>query len=147
VTKVLIIYHTFTGNTERMARAVAEGAKEVEDTEVILKKAAQAALEDFASADAVAFGSPNTFGDMTGALSDFFDRAWSIHEQVAGKPAVAFTSENPGQTGALKDIERFFNYYRLKKISDGVISARAPGDAEIKACKNLGRRLAEVARK
>lgn len=142
-----MVYHTFTGNTEKMARAVAEGAKQVQGVDVILKKAAEVTLEDFVSSDAVAFGSPNTFGDMAGALSDFFDRTWSVHGQVAGRPAVAFTSENPGETGALRDIERFFNYYGLKKVSEGVVSAGALGTVKSEECKKLGRKLAEAARK
>ncbi|MDD5168912.1 MAG: flavodoxin domain-containing protein, partial [Syntrophales bacterium] len=42
--KILIIYHTQTGNTERMARAVAEGAQAIEETEVVLKRAGEATL-------------------------------------------------------------------------------------------------------
>ena len=41
MTKVLIIYHSQTGNTEKMAKAIAEGAKRVSGTKVIFKKAAE----------------------------------------------------------------------------------------------------------
>jgi flavodoxin len=46
MTKILIVYHSQTGNTEKMAEAVAEGARSIEGVEVILKKAVDAALED-----------------------------------------------------------------------------------------------------
>ena len=36
--KILIVYHSQTGNTEKMAHAVAEGAHGIEGVEVILKK-------------------------------------------------------------------------------------------------------------
>lgn len=144
MSRVLVIFHTFSGNTEKMARAVAEGAKEIKGTDVVLKKAGDTDPQDLAAADAVAFGAPNTFGGAAGALKDFFDRAWTVHEQVAGKPAVAFSSENPGETGALKEIEKFFTFFGLNKISDGVVAANAPGTEELEKCKNIGQNLAKA---
>jgi NAD(P)H dehydrogenase (quinone) len=44
--RVLIVYHTLSGNTEKMAQASAEGAKSVQGTEVVIKKAFEATLED-----------------------------------------------------------------------------------------------------
>ena len=146
LTQVLVAYHSFTGNTKMMATAVAEGVGEVQGVKVIIKKISDVSLEDFASADAVAFGAPNTFRGMAGALREFFDRAWSVHEKVEGKPAAAFSSENAGETGALKEIEKFLGYFKLREISDGVVSALAPGAKEVEACKKLGKSLAEAAK-
>lgn len=109
-----------------MVETVPEGAKLVEGVEVILKKMAQVSLEDFASADAIAFEVPNTFGSIAGALREFFDRVWKVRDRVAGKPVVAFTSENAGVRKVLEDIERFFGYYRLKKVTDGIIAEKTP---------------------
>lgn len=145
--KILIGYHTFTGNTEKMAKAVAEGARAVTGIEVVLKKVTQLNAEDFVSADAVALGAPNTFGGMAGAMREFFDRAWEVRDEVAGKPAVAFTSENPGETKALREIERFFDYYKLRKIAEGIVSAKEPGEREIDACRKLGKSLAQSVKK
>jgi len=50
--KVLILYDTRTGNTGRMARAVADGAKPVQGVEVVLKRVAEGGGE-LAGADAV----------------------------------------------------------------------------------------------
>ena len=44
--KILIVYHSQTGNTERMAKAVAEGAAAIEGAEVVLKRAGEATLQD-----------------------------------------------------------------------------------------------------
>jgi len=40
--KILIIYDSRSGNTEKMATAVAEGAKQIKATEVFIKLAKQA---------------------------------------------------------------------------------------------------------
>ena len=45
MSKVVILYDTRTGNTGRMARAVAEGAKSVEGVEVVLKRVGEAGEE------------------------------------------------------------------------------------------------------
>ena len=60
--KILIIYHSQTGNTEKMANAVAVGAKSIDGVEVILRKAGDATLEDLLTADGFALGTPENFG-------------------------------------------------------------------------------------
>ena len=67
---VLIIYYSRTGNTEAMARAVAEGNK-IEGVEVVLKRVDYATIFDVFLADAVAFGSPCHFSYMAGAFCLF----------------------------------------------------------------------------
>ena len=37
-----------------------------------MKRVSDVTLDEFAAADAVAFGAPNTFGSMAGALREFF---------------------------------------------------------------------------
>jgi multimeric flavodoxin WrbA len=143
--RVLVIYQSFSGNTQKMAEAVAAGAREVRGVEVVLKRASEAGSEDLGSASAVAFGAPNTFGGMSGALRDFFDRAWGAHEAVAGRPAVAFSSENADVTAARQEIEKFFTFYKLKKLSEGVTAVQSPGPKELEACQALGRELAKAA--
>lgn len=46
MTRILVVYHSQTGRTEKMAKAVAAGAKAIERTEVGLKKAGEATLDD-----------------------------------------------------------------------------------------------------
>ncbi len=61
---VLVTYHSATGNTEKMAQGVAEGAKAVPGTSVVLKRVGEVAGNDLLSADAVIVGSPVYFGNM-----------------------------------------------------------------------------------
>ena len=81
--KILIVYHSQTGNTQKMAHAVAEGARGIEGVDVILKKAADATLEDLLTSDGFALGTPENFGYMSGMVKDFFDRTfYGAHEKV-----------------------------------------------------------------
>lgn len=142
--KILVMYHTFSGNTEQMANAIAEGARGVGGAEVDVKMVSDVTLDEFAAADAVAFGAPNTFGGMAGALREFFDRAWSARESAEGKPVAVFSSENEGQTKALEDIERFVGFYKMNPVSEGVMAVKAPDESEKQACLELGRSLAQA---
>jgi flavodoxin len=54
--RVLIVYHTLSGNTEKMAKAFEEGAQSVQGTEAVIKKAFDATLEDLLGCDAIALG-------------------------------------------------------------------------------------------
>ena len=130
-----------------MAKSVAEGVRSVQGAEVTLKKAAETDPEEFVQADAVAFGAPNTFGGMAGVLQEFFERAWAVHEKTSGKPAVAFTCEMPDETGALKEIEKFFSFYGLQAASKGIAAPGDAGEKELAECKKLGQRLGEASKK
>src|SRR5689334_12573374 len=62
--KVLVVYHSVTGNTEKMARGVTEGAKAVSGTDVNLKKVADVTADDLLACDALIVGSPVYFANM-----------------------------------------------------------------------------------
>jgi NAD(P)H dehydrogenase (quinone) len=145
MSKILVAYHTFSGNTEQMAKAIAEGAQEAEGVEISLKKISDVTLEEFSSADAVAFGAPNTFGGMAGALREFFDRAWSVRESAADKPVAVFSSENEGVKQALEEIAKFVGvFYGMNLVSEGVVAVQTPDIEERKACVELGQKLAKA---
>ena len=50
--RVLIVYHSLSGNTKKMADAVAAGAKEVAGTEVTVKTGLEATIDDLRTTSA-----------------------------------------------------------------------------------------------
>src|SRR5687767_12911621 len=78
---VLIVYHSATGNTEKMAQGVADGARTVTGASVAVKRVADVAVNDLLSSDAVIVGSPVYFGSMSGEVKAFFDN-WSLKFDV-----------------------------------------------------------------
>ena len=143
--KILILYHSQTGNTEKMARAVAEGARSIEGTDVVLKKAAVATAEDLFNADGIAIGTPENFGYMSGMMKDFFDRTYEPAqrqvERVFRKPYVVFISAGNDGSGALTSIERIALGYKFKKVFDPVISLNKPTQDILDQCRELGQVL------
>ncbi|MCS7202364.1 MAG: NAD(P)H-dependent oxidoreductase [Dictyoglomus sp.] len=91
--RVLIIYDSFTGNTKKMAEEVAEGIKEVEGVDVVVKHVDDAVPEDLLNCDGIIVGSPAYCGTLTWKLKKFFDEsvkvAWG---KVKGKIGTAFSS-------------------------------------------------------
>ena len=73
---LLIVYHSQTGNTEKLARAASQGACQVPETYTRLIRAFDATLQDLVTCHGVLFGTPENLGYMSGAIKDFFDRTF-----------------------------------------------------------------------
>jgi NAD(P)H dehydrogenase (quinone) len=116
--KVLIVYYSTYGHVHTMAEAMAEGVKEIDGAEAVLRRVpetlpddvlekmgaadAQKSLahvpictvEELAEADAVIFGTPTRFGNMCGQMRQFLDATGQLWSQGAlvGKVGSVFTS-------------------------------------------------------
>jgi multimeric flavodoxin WrbA len=145
LSRILIIYHSQTGNTEKMAREVAKGVLTVENSIVTLKRADEAGLQDLLECDGLALGSPEYFGYMSGLLKDFFDRTYEAargRREIFKKPYAAFISAGNDGTGALSSIERICLGYPLKKVYGAVVARGGVGREELAGCELLGATLA-----
>src|SRR5215468_655717 len=124
--KVLVVFYSRNSSTEKMAQAVAEGAKEA-GAEVRLRRArdivgpdvmakapgwmensrrmdavyAAPTLEDADWADGIAFGTPTRFGAVSAELKAYIDSLGSLWFQgkLNGKAAGAFTSTSTPHGG------------------------------------------------
>jgi NAD(P)H dehydrogenase (quinone) len=72
--RILIAYHSRTGNTEKMAYAVREGAASVAGVEVVLRKVAEVTAEDIVKADGIVLGTPVEWGNLSAEAKRFLDR-------------------------------------------------------------------------
>ena len=72
--KVLIVYYTKYGNTERVAKLIAEGINSAEGNEVIVKNVKDVNLKEEASYDLILIGSPNHFGKHVGSVKKFINK-------------------------------------------------------------------------
>jgi NAD(P)H dehydrogenase (quinone) len=79
--KIVIMYHSKTGNTEMMAKSVAEGAKEVVGAEVeLLKVGRPFSISILNEADAIILGSPSYYGGLTPELRTVLESVKSLKE-------------------------------------------------------------------
>jgi len=75
--KVLITYHSLSGNTEKMAQGVAEGARSTAGATVVVKPVSMVTANDLFSTDALIVGSPVYWSNMAGEVKTFFDN-WQL---------------------------------------------------------------------
>lgn len=99
--KVLVLYYSMYGHIETMAHAVAEGASKVNGAEVTIKRVPEtmqaeifakaggktqnapvATPQELADYDAIIFGTPTRFGNMSGQMRTFW-----IRQVDCGRPA------------------------------------------------------------
>ena len=144
--KILIVYHTQSGNTKAAAEAMAQGAEEVDGTEVIIKEALQATTEDLLSCDAIAVGTPDYFSYMAGGLKDFFDRTfYPTQGSVTNKPCGIFVTHGGG-CKAVESVKKICNTFKFKLIGSPILVKGHPDTAATAELKNLGKLLAEAAK-
>ena len=90
--KVLVTYYSRSGNTEKMARMIADGLT-TKDVAVDLKKVEEVDIDSLPSYDGFIVGSPNYFGTMAWPVKKFVDESVKYFKKLDGKAAAAFTSE------------------------------------------------------
>ena len=151
--KILVVYDSKTGNTQKMAFAVAEGVKKVGGIEVEVKKVDQTKLEDLEEANGIIIGSPTYYGDMSANIKNLIDRSVDIHEKLEGKIGAAFTSSGGIACGAettlLSIIQALLIHGmiiqgRAKNQHYGVAAVGSPTKDEIQSCHELGERTAHL---
>ena len=142
---ILIIFHSQTGNTQKMAEHVAKGANSIENVNVILKRAAETTLQDLLECDGLAIGSPECFGYMAGMIKDFFDRTYNEareRREIFKKPYVVFISAGNDGRGALSGIERICIGYQFKKVYEPVVARGKITEEILLKCEELGQTIA-----
>ena len=138
---VLIVFHSQTGRTRRLAQAVESGVLSAQSEGVQLRSlwAQEAGSQDLLWADAVLLGSPENFGYMSGAMKDFFDRTfYAVEGQVQSLPYAVFISAGNDGTGALRSITRIVRGFPWREIQDAIIVKGEVQPRDIAQCEELG---------
>jgi len=154
--RVLVVYDSVTGNTEKMAHAVAQGVERVRDTEVSVKKVDQVKLEDLVRADGLIFGSPTYYGGMSGKLKTLIDESEKVHGKLKGKVGAAFTSSGGTASGAETTLLSIVHAMlvhgmivqgRADDKHFGAAAVESPKAKDLESCRELGKRVAQLANK
>lgn len=142
--KVLIIYHSQSGNTEAAAQAVAEGVRSVEGAEPVLKRAPEASADDLNSCDAVCVGTPDYFSYMAGLIKDFFDRTfYPTQGQVANKVCGVFVTHGGGGR-ASESVENICRSFGFKQVTSTVLVKGKADEAAEAKLRELGSTLSKA---
>jgi len=144
--KLLIVYHSQSGNTKAAAEIVSEAAGGVSDTDVTLKEALEADTEDLLSCDAIAVGSPDYFSYMAGGVKDFFDRTfYPTQGSVTNKPCGIFVTHGGGGR-AVESVKGICGSFRFHVIAPPVMVVNSPDEEATAKLRELGQQLADAAK-
>jgi len=194
--KVLVLYYSSYGHIEQMANAVAEGARST-GAQVDVKRVPEPVPEDLARQsgfkldqpapvatveelpgyDAIIFGTPTRYGNMTAQMKSFIDRTGSLWASGAlvGKVASVFTSSNTQHGGQESTILTFhpvlmhlgfiivglpYAFQGQMGVEEvmgnspygastiaGTDGSRQPSKVELEGARYQGRHVAEIAAK
>lgn len=196
MSNILVLYHSMWGHVEQMAEAEAEGARSVAGVNVTLKRVpesldaekqaalhvkAQAAPEadphELGEYDAILFGTPTRFGNMSGQMRNFLDRTGELWQKGAlvGKVGSVFVStatQHGGQESTILSFHPFLFHQgmivvgvpyscpelsNMEEISGGTPygastlaksdGSRMPSANELAIARFQGRHVAEISKK
>jgi len=144
VKRLLIVYFSQTGHTEAMATVIGEGARSVEEVEVLIKSADGTSNEDLLAADGIALGSPTWFRLPAWPIKRVVDDSIAVYRQLAGRVGGAFTSTGTFVDGAtcLRALKDALEEHRIRIVGKGVLAIGAPDEEELGCCRAYGRDLA-----
>ena len=196
MTRVLVLYYSSYGHTETMAGAVAEGAREA-GAEVTIKRVPElvpddvarksgfkldqsapiATVDELPDYDAIIFGVPTRFGNMSSQMKNFLDQAGGLWAsgKLVGKVGAAFTStatQHGGQESTILSTHTvllhlgfiivglpysFAGQMGVKEVTGGSPygastitdsdGSRQPSDNELAGARFQGRHVAQIAAK
>jgi NAD(P)H dehydrogenase (quinone) len=155
MTTILISYYSKSGNTEEMAKVVAEGAGST-GVKVIRKRVERTTLRDLLKADGIILGSPNYYGTMAAEMKAFIDRSVKYHGKLEGKVGAAFASGGGlggGVETTVLDLTKSLLIHGMIIQGDpwgshyGTVSIGKPNASAKKECKKLGEKVATLVKR
>lgn len=134
--KTAVIYWSATGNTEAMAKAIAEAA----NAELYTVADFSGNVEDY---DALAFGCP-AMGAEVLEETEFEPFFTAAEGKLAGKKVALFGSYGWGDGEWMREWESRCKAQGIALVNDaGLIANEMPDDAALAQCRELGKALAE----
>lgn len=167
---VLVAYYSSTGNTEQMARGVAEGIGRVPGVKATVKQVGEVTRQDLEAADGIILGSPTYYANIPGKVKVALDDwSWKMKVDLTDKIGGAF-STGGGQVGGKEHVvESLLLFmlsnrmivagplYRNEKTSSvwgepGSSAMTGPldpgvGEGELDSARRLGERIAGLVKK
>jgi NAD(P)H dehydrogenase (quinone) len=144
MSKILVLYYSTYGHVERMAEAIAEGARSVPGAQVDVKRVPElmppevakaagvkldqaapiAQVEELPNYDAIIFGTPTRFGNMASQMRNFLDQTGGLWMQGAlvGKVGSAFCSTATQHGGQ----ETTLTSFHTTLLHQGMVIVGAP---------------------
>ena len=141
--ELLIVYHSQSGSTARLAREVFEGASTEPQCRTRLLPALEAGVPDVRRAQGVVFCTPENFGYISGGMKDFLDRTFYALQggQQSWSCAILVSAGNDG-SGALRQMQRILRGYPMREVSEALLIRGVPDEDALLRARETGAALA-----
>ncbi len=139
--KILVFYYSRTGNTEKMAKAVTEGANAIQGMEIELNY--HVMPETLSNFDAIIVGAPTYHHDMTVGMKNLFEEAAAKGVNLNGKIGSAFGSYGWSGEAPRLVLEIMKNKFEMQLIEPPLLIKYTPDQTGLEKCREFGKRIAE----
>lgn len=134
---LLIVYHSQSGSSARLARAAWRGAST--ETAVVVRRVWDAGLADLEEADGLLLVMAENSGAISGGMKDFLDRTFypAIDHGLVLPYALLVSAGNDGRS-AVQQASRIMSGYPFPAAAEPVILRGEVTDAHLQASEELG---------
>lgn len=138
---VVIVYHSLTGNTQAMAEAIMDGAKEA-GASVKLLPVTEASTAQALEGDVLVLGCP-AMGDEVLEEADFEPFFTALEPSLKGRKLALFGSYGWGDGAWMRDwVPRCVSDGAVLYDDQGLICQEMPDAPALVACQELGKGVA-----
>ncbi len=138
--KVLVLYYSRSGNTEKMAKAIVQGAQTVPGVEVHLEFHIEP--QELVGYDAIIVGAPTYRKEIPVDFKNLFEEAAKQGVILKGKIGAVFGSY--GWSGeATKQVLEIMRKFEMQVTEPSIDAKYIPNQAELEKCRSLGKRVSE----
>jgi multimeric flavodoxin WrbA len=142
---LLVVYQSRSGGTQAMTDAFVAGATDdaIDDVQVRVMRATDAGPDDVQWSNAIALGTPENFGYMSGLMKDFLERVYyECLDKTAGLPYVLYVKASTDGQGAVSSVERIVAGLRWKAVQPAFVVVGDLRADDLERCTELGMTLA-----
>ena len=143
--KVLILYYSGSGNTKKMAKAIAEAMKS-SVINVAVEDVGKFDISSLPKYEAIVLGSPTYFSNVAWQIKKAIDES-IVHYgsgKLKGKVAGIFTSAGTSRDGkdCLRMLEVALGFHHGMKVVQSILRVDGESDKEVeKKCQEYGKKL------
>lgn len=143
--KILVLYYSRTGNTEKMAKAVAEGAQ-INDT-IKVELNFHVEPEELSDFDAIVIGTPTYHHEMPMDFKKLFEEVAEKKISLKGKVGATFGSYGWSGEAPRLILEIMKNKFEMQLVEPPLLVNYVPDQKMLGACRDLGKRISENTKK
>ncbi|MEH6551136.1 MAG: flavodoxin domain-containing protein [Pseudomonadales bacterium] len=141
--KLVMVYHSQSGSTERLASAIAEGVSTEGGVKLVVLRACDACSRDLEDCDLLLVGCAENSGHMSGGIKGFLDRVfYPLLKAERLMPYGLFVSAGNDGRNAVREIDRIAGGLGFKSAVEPLIVRGEVTQADIETARELGAAVA-----